>query len=301
MTLERPFLLPLIERLLGGADPACPRDRKLTEIDEMLAARVFTLFVEQMSVVWNDVAELQLGIGLEPRSSTAQIAGLSEATLVMTLEVQVDDGLARCRCYFPFAAIEPIIAELSAAATTSARRAPANAAAVRDGDRRRRARGARRGRRRVHLPIEEVLALELGDVIDLGARADGGVTLCADDVPVHQGRPAATAASAPSRSGPREARDERRSRHSIRLDRSRRAEAVAETLQMFAPGEVEAGDIAVLARDRPAGRARRSRPSSPTSPTSTASRAATCSSSRRGRAALAATMMGGELEATAPS
>ena len=38
----------------------------------------------------------------------------------------------------------------------------------------------------VELPIEEVLALRPGDVLRLDGRADDGVTLYADDVPVHR-------------------------------------------------------------------------------------------------------------------
>jgi len=41
----------------------------------------------------------------------------------------------------------------------------------------------------VELPIEQVLALQAGDVLRLDAPADGGVTLYADNVPVHRARP----------------------------------------------------------------------------------------------------------------
>jgi flagellar motor switch protein FliM len=41
----------------------------------------------------------------------------------------------------------------------------------------------------VELPIEQVLALQPGDVLSLAAPADGGVTLFADKVPVHRAKP----------------------------------------------------------------------------------------------------------------
>ncbi|MGH2948384.1 MAG: FliM/FliN family flagellar motor switch protein, partial [Solirubrobacteraceae bacterium] len=41
----------------------------------------------------------------------------------------------------------------------------------------------------VELPIEQVLALQAGDVLRLNAPADGGVTLYADKVPVHRAKP----------------------------------------------------------------------------------------------------------------
>ena len=52
----------------------------------------------------------------------------------------------------------------------------------------------------VELPIEQVLALKPGDVLSLAAPADGGVTLFADKVPVHQAKPGAAAAAARCRS-----------------------------------------------------------------------------------------------------
>jgi flagellar motor switch protein FliM len=41
----------------------------------------------------------------------------------------------------------------------------------------------------VELPIETVLALKSGDVLPLRAPAGGGVTIYAENVPVHRGRP----------------------------------------------------------------------------------------------------------------
>ncbi len=39
------------------------------------------------------------------------------------------------------------------------------------------------------LPIESVLALKEGDLLRLNSPAAGGITLYADQVPVHTGRP----------------------------------------------------------------------------------------------------------------
>jgi flagellar motor switch protein FliM len=41
----------------------------------------------------------------------------------------------------------------------------------------------------VELPIESVLSLKEGDLLRLNAPASGGITLFADKVPVHVGRP----------------------------------------------------------------------------------------------------------------
>jgi flagellar motor switch protein FliM len=188
VTLERIFLLPLIDRLCGGTSPGVPPDRKFTEIDEVLAARVFRMFVEQMSLVWNDVAGLQLAfVGLEPDPSTANIAGLSEATLVMTLDMKVDTGSHALGLYFPFASIEPIINRFLTGQPEDDGDGPANAAAVRQ------AVGGvslevRAEVAAAHLTVDELVSFEVGDVIDLGP-AGGGVTLCANDIPLYKAQP----------------------------------------------------------------------------------------------------------------
>ena len=63
----------------------------------------------------------------------------------------------------------------------------------------------------VTMPIESVLALKEGDLLRLNAPAAAGITLYADKVPVHTGRPGRSRL-APRRAGHRarsEASDER--------------------------------------------------------------------------------------------
>ena len=133
VTLERLFLLPLFERLCGGHPSGVPADRKFSEIDEILAARVFGMFIEQMSLVWQDVAGLSLDfVGIEPDPQTARIAGLSEATMVLTLDMKVDTGSHGFGLYFPFSSIEPVISRFITGQPDGGEEAPAQAAAVRE-------------------------------------------------------------------------------------------------------------------------------------------------------------------------
>jgi flagellar motor switch protein FliM len=186
VTLERLFLMPLVERLCGGHPTGVPTDRKFTEIDETLIARVFRMFVEQMSLVWQDVAGLQLDfVGLEPDPSTAHIAGLSEATLVMTMDMKIDTGSHAFGLYLPFASIEPVISKfLTGQPSDDDENAPANAAAVR---------GAvgtaplelRAEVASADLTVDQLVSLEVGDVIELGPAASG-ITICAGDVPLYK-------------------------------------------------------------------------------------------------------------------
>jgi flagellar motor switch protein FliM len=188
VTLERLFLLPLFERLCGGHPVGVPTDRKFTEIDETLAGRVFKMFVDQMSLVWQDVTDLQLKfLGLEPDPQTARIAGLSEATLVLTMDMKVDAGSHGFGIYMPFSSIEPVIGRFVTGAPDGGAEAPAQAAAVRE------AIGGvglelRAEVATTEITVDDLLNLKVGDVVELGSAAQG-VTVMAGDTPLYRAQP----------------------------------------------------------------------------------------------------------------
>ena len=100
----------------------------------------------------------------------------------------------------------------------------------------------------VDLPIEQVLALQPGDVLRLDARADDGVTLFAGAVPVHR--------ALPGRSGGRRAVQvtDAAGRRAMTTDEAlvklgqSTTEAICGVLEMFAPGQITPGEVAVVAR-----------------------------------------------------
>jgi flagellar motor switch protein FliM len=164
-----------------------PADRKFSEIDETLGARVFSMFIEQMSLVWQDVAGLQLHfVGIEPDPQTARIASLSEATLVMTLDMKVDTGSHGLGLYFPFGSIEPIVSKFITGQPDGGDEAPAQAAAVREaighvGLELRAEVGT------ADVTVDDLITLQVGDVIELGP-STGGITVCAGDVELYRGQ-----------------------------------------------------------------------------------------------------------------
>ena len=60
LSAELPFVLCALEALLGAAPENAPKDRRLTEIDWALARRLFGSMVGQLSIIWSDVAEVDL-------------------------------------------------------------------------------------------------------------------------------------------------------------------------------------------------------------------------------------------------
>jgi flagellar motor switch protein FliM len=190
LAAELPLVISLIERLLGGSVATTPRDRKLTEIDWVVASRLFTTLTDQLSAIWQELADLSLSVvSADVRAESAHMAMVSDPTLAMTIEVRMNRASHTLILLVPYRSIEPVAGRLRPAEGASAEeRAPETAAAVRH------ALGGvevelRAEVARAELTVESVLALKPGDVLSLGAPAADGVALYADDVLVGRAQP----------------------------------------------------------------------------------------------------------------
>jgi flagellar motor switch protein FliM len=188
LATETTLVLGAIELLAGGTDPSAVKARRLTDIDWALAGHFVDRLLAQMSIIWADMFEIELAAdGIDSHMETAQSAPVSEPTLSLTIEARLAGASSTLVLLLPWQAIAPLIHRVGG------REAPPE---VRSGDAlsvRRAVGGVQVAVRAevasVQLPIESVLALRPGDVLSLKAPADGGVTLYADKVPVHRGRP----------------------------------------------------------------------------------------------------------------
>ena len=91
LTAEVGLVLHAIELLLGGDTSIKPRDRRLTDIDWALGRHFIERLLAQLSAVWMDFAELELGLSsLDTHLDTAQMAPVSEPTLSLTMEARLD-------------------------------------------------------------------------------------------------------------------------------------------------------------------------------------------------------------------
>ena len=243
---EESLLLGAIELLSGGSDPGAARQRRLTDIDWVLASYFFDRLVTQMSVIWQDMFELELGGGaIDAHMETAQAAGVSEPTLTMTIEARLDGVSSTLSLLVPWQAIAPVIDRFSGRdeqPTTDAEEALSVRRAIGGVQVPVRAEVAS-----VHLPIEAVLAAQAGRrpqppdprrlrrdaVRRQGPRPPGppGPLRRPPCRPGHGSR---------ARRPPMSSEDAL-----IRLAQSS-SEAVVGVLEMFAPGQIQAGDIAVL-------------------------------------------------------
>jgi flagellar motor switch protein FliM len=188
LALEPGLVLGAIELLLGGSDPSEVRERRLTDIDFALARHFCERMCAQLSVIWTDMAELELTVAqLETHLETAQMVPVSEPTLTLTMEARLAGTSTTVALLLPWSAIAPVADRFAA-------REDAPDRGAEEIDRVRRAVGSvgmtvRAEVAAIELPIEQVLALQPGDVLSLGAPAESGITLYADKVPVHRAKP----------------------------------------------------------------------------------------------------------------
>ncbi len=190
LSAEHSLLLGALESLLGGAADRAPAERKLTDIDLVLVRRLFNALVEALSGVFNDHTGVTLAVQtVDPSGETTYVEQPSEPTLALTMEARLGRLSTTMVLLLPYTAVEPVLARFSGREDgLEAARDPQSAEAVRAGvarvDVTVRAEVADR-----RMSIADVLALQPGDVVKLGAPAGSDVTLFAEDVPVHRAKP----------------------------------------------------------------------------------------------------------------
>jgi flagellar motor switch protein FliM len=190
MSAELSFVLCAIEALLGAAPDHAPKERRLTEIDWALARRLFQTMLGQLSLIWNDVADVDLALGaLEGTTENAQVAPFSEPTLSLTVEARVARTSSTLSLLVPYSAIAPVAAAFSQRdGATATEESDGTIEAVDNA-----LRGVEITMRAevsdTQMAVRDVLALKPGDVLRLDGQAGAGITLFADQVPVHRARP----------------------------------------------------------------------------------------------------------------
>jgi flagellar motor switch protein FliM len=191
LSAELSFVLCALEALLGAPPDHAPKDRRMTEIDWALARRLFTTMLGQLSLIWNDVADVELALGtLEGTTENAQVAPFSEPTLALTVEARIARTSSTMSLLVPYCAIAPVAAAFSqrdgagTGPSGDAGTGEAVDAALRGVEITMRAEVSD-----THLTVQDVLALKPGDILRLDGQASRGVTLFADQVPVHRARP----------------------------------------------------------------------------------------------------------------
>jgi flagellar motor switch protein FliM len=196
LTLEQSLVIMGLECLLGGAPDQPPRERRLSEIDWNLAKAFVESIVAPLSNAWHALAGPQLRVAELATHEAGQMAPVSEPTYGTQIEVKVNKQSFTIGLLVPWASIEPIELAVSgrdaddpqgAPPASTAMQSPMSAVPV----------TVRAEIAHTQMAIAEILKLGPGSVIEFEAKAEDGVELYADSVPLARARP--------GRQGPRRA------------------------------------------------------------------------------------------------
>ncbi|HWX46063.1 MAG TPA: FliM/FliN family flagellar motor switch protein [Solirubrobacteraceae bacterium] len=189
LCIEPPLILQALECLLGGAASQAPSERRLSDVDWALTRRLLHSMVAHLNPAWRDLGGLELALGeVDLEGDAGVIAPIGEPTLVLTFESRIDSLPARMSLLIPWSAIEPVAAEILGGGSPAADADPSEGRAVHRGLARAHI-SLRAEVGAVRMPVEQMLALNPGALFALPDRAEEGIQLFAEGIPLGRARP----------------------------------------------------------------------------------------------------------------
>jgi flagellar motor switch protein FliM len=189
LSVEQPLLLQALECLLGGDAAHAPNERHLTDLDWALARGLLEGTVSELSSAWGELGGPELSCGeIDLEADAGVLTPVGEPTFSITLASTIDGQSSAMSLLIPWTAIEPVAERI---------RGVAHQPLLND------AHGPEALRRRLgsaqvllrtevgsaQMPIERMLELVPGALVQLDGRAEDGVWLFAEGVLLGRGRP----------------------------------------------------------------------------------------------------------------
>jgi flagellar motor switch protein FliM len=189
LNIDPSMILRALDCLLGGSASQAPRERRLSEVDWALTRPLLDAMANQLTAAWREIGGLGFALGeVDEEGDAGVVVPLGEPTFAVTFSNMIDGLPASMSLLIPWSAVEPVADDIIGA---SAKRADADPS---DG------RAVRRGlsaasvllRAEVgstQIPVERILALAPGSVLELDDRAEDGVRVFAERVPLGRAHP----------------------------------------------------------------------------------------------------------------
>jgi len=189
LSIETPVVLRALECLLGGSASQAPAERRLSEIDWALTRRLLESFVTHLAPAWHDLGGLRLALGeIDLEGDAGVLVPMGEPTFALALECRIDGLPARMSLLIPWCTIGPVAEDIVGAGPAPEDSSPQEGRAMQRGLAEARVQiraevGAAR------MPVQRMLALQPGALLALPERAEEGVQLFAEGVPLGRARP----------------------------------------------------------------------------------------------------------------
>jgi flagellar motor switch protein FliM len=187
--IEPRLILQALECLLGGNAAQAPAERKLSEIDWALTKRLLESLTVHLNQAWRDLGGLQLTLGeVDLEGDAGVLAPIGEPTFAVALVGTIDGLPATMSLLIPWSTIAPVADDIFSAGPKPEDADPQEGRAVRRG-----LAGAhvllRAEVGSARMPVEQMLALTPGTLLALEDRAESGVRLFAEGVPLGRASP----------------------------------------------------------------------------------------------------------------
>jgi flagellar motor switch protein FliM len=189
LDVELDMVLQALECLLGGTASQAPTERRLSEVDWALTRRLLDSMVLQLAPAWRELGGLELSLGdVDLDGDAGVLAPTGEPTFSLPLQVKIDGLPSTMTLLIPWSTIEPVAEEILGTGNSRQDADPREGLAVTRG-----LAGAQVLLRAeigsVQMPVEQMLALTPGTMLELEDRAEHGVLLFAEGVAVGRGAP----------------------------------------------------------------------------------------------------------------
>ena len=114
LEIDPAITFSMIDRLFGGTGQGAKVSRDLTDIEQSVMEGIIVRILANMREAWTQVVDLRPRLGqIETNPQFAQIVPPSEMVVLVTLETKVGEEEGMMNFCIPYLTIEPIISKLS--------------------------------------------------------------------------------------------------------------------------------------------------------------------------------------------
>lgn len=191
--LSPAMVFPIVDRILGGKGGALGKPRELTEIESRIIHRIVGMILDCLKRSWEQLVEFHLTIAAQESDPLiVQIVAGSEMVILVGYEVHVGASTGSMNMCIPLVVLNPILDQISQQ-TRFKRKMPPDEA------RRMRTQITKTVRKasvpveailgHARLPVDEVMRLQVGDIIQLDTPAEGPITIAVGGIERYQAKP----------------------------------------------------------------------------------------------------------------